>query len=94
MASQSEAQLFVVLARAAELRLGDFNVQGLANTAWALLRLANWTDAWGLLKHISCTGQSSSLTWVQEFGTLVMECEQRGLMDYEMIFSRGMEPCD
>ena len=27
--------LFAVLARAAELRLGDFNVQELANTAWA-----------------------------------------------------------
>ena len=35
MASQSDAQLFAALARAAEWRLGDFNVQDLANTAWA-----------------------------------------------------------
>ena len=35
-ASQQDAQLFAALARAAELRLGDFNMQGLANTAWAL----------------------------------------------------------
>ena len=34
-ASQSDAQLFAVLARAAALRLGDFNVQDLANAAWA-----------------------------------------------------------
>ena len=32
--SQSDAQLFV-LARTAELRLLDFNVQEIANTAWA-----------------------------------------------------------
>ena len=32
-ASQSDAQLFAVLARAAALRLGDFNVQDLANAA-------------------------------------------------------------
>ena len=86
--------MFAALARAAELRLGNFNVQGLANTTWALSRLANWTGAWGLLKHMSCTGQSSSLTWVEEFGTLLMECEQRGLMDYGMKFSQGLELCD
>ena len=34
-ASQQDAQLFAALARAAELRLGDFNVQHLAKTAWA-----------------------------------------------------------
>ena len=34
-ASQPDAQLFAELARAAELRLGDFKVQELANTAWA-----------------------------------------------------------
>ena len=36
IASQSDAKVFSVLARAAERRLGDFNVQELANTAWAL----------------------------------------------------------
>ena len=34
-ASQSDVQLFAVLARTAEWRLGDFKVQALANTAWA-----------------------------------------------------------
>ena len=34
-ASQKDAQPFAALARVAELRLGNFNVQGLANTAWA-----------------------------------------------------------
>ena len=33
--SQSYAQLFAVLARTAELGLGDFSMQDLANTAWA-----------------------------------------------------------
>ena len=33
--SSSNAQVFEALARAAELRLSDFNVQALANTAWA-----------------------------------------------------------
>ena len=35
MASQQDAQLFAALVRVAELRLGDFKVQELANTAWA-----------------------------------------------------------
>ena len=34
-ASQSDAQLFAVLARAAEQRSVDFSMQELANTAWA-----------------------------------------------------------
>ena len=34
-AGQSDALLFMTLARAAERRVGDFNAQGLANTAWA-----------------------------------------------------------
>ena len=34
-ANQEDAQLFAALARLAELRLGDFKVQELANTAWA-----------------------------------------------------------
>ena len=33
--SSSDAQVFAALARAAELRLSDLNVQALANTAWA-----------------------------------------------------------
>ncbi len=33
IASQSDAQLFAALARTAEPRLGDFNVQELANAA-------------------------------------------------------------
>ena len=43
-ASQQDAQLFAVLARAAELRLGDFNEQDLANAAWAFAT-ANLSDA-------------------------------------------------
>ena len=35
MGSQQDAQLFAALARVAELRLGDFNVQELANTVLA-----------------------------------------------------------
>ena len=34
-AGQSDGQLFMVLARAAGWRVGDFNVQELSNTAWA-----------------------------------------------------------
>ena len=34
-ASSLDPQVFAALARAAELRLSDFNVQALANTAWA-----------------------------------------------------------
>ena len=34
-ASQQDAQLLAALARAAELRLGDFKAQDIANTAWA-----------------------------------------------------------
>ena len=40
MASQSDAQLFAALERAAELRLSDFSVQALANTAWAFAMAA------------------------------------------------------
>ena len=36
---QADAQLFMALAREAERRLGDFNPQGLANTAWAFATL-------------------------------------------------------
>ena len=42
--SQSDAQLFAVLARTAELRLLDFNVQEVANTAWAFAT-ASQSDA-------------------------------------------------
>ena len=42
--SQSDAQLFAVLARTAELRLLDFNVQEIANTAWAFAT-ASQSDA-------------------------------------------------
>ena len=34
-ASQPDAELFAAFVRTAERRLGDFNVQNLANTAWA-----------------------------------------------------------
>ena len=34
-AEQSDAELFTVLARAAELRMKDFKAQELANIAWA-----------------------------------------------------------
>merc|ERR1739848_756593 len=40
-ASQREALLFAALAGAAERRLGGFNVQDLANTAWRLRRRAS-----------------------------------------------------
>ena len=36
MAVQPDAQLFMALARMAEQRVGEFNEQDLANTAWAL----------------------------------------------------------
>ena len=36
---QSDAQLFPTLARAAERRVGDFNAQELANTAWAFAKV-------------------------------------------------------
>ena len=39
-AISSDAQVFAALARAAELRLSDFNVQALANTAWAFAMAA------------------------------------------------------
>ena len=39
-ASQQDAQLFAALARVAELHLGDFNVQHLANIAWAFAMAA------------------------------------------------------
>ena len=42
--SQSYEQLFAVLARTAELRLLDFNVQEIANTAWAFAT-ASQSDA-------------------------------------------------
>ena len=32
---QSDEKLFTALARSAEWRVGDFNAQDLANTAWA-----------------------------------------------------------
>ena len=35
----TDAQLFTALAREAERRLGDFDPQGLANTAWAFATL-------------------------------------------------------
>merc|ERR1711937_1062509 len=38
MASQQDAQLFAAMARVAGLSLGDFNVQHLANTAWAFAK--------------------------------------------------------
>ena len=44
MVSQSDAQLFAALGRTAEWRLGDFDVQNLANTAWAFAT-ANQSDA-------------------------------------------------
>ena len=34
-ASHTDAQLFAVLARAADRRVSDFHMQNLANTAWA-----------------------------------------------------------
>jgi len=40
MASQQDTQLIAALARAAELRLSDFSVQALANTAWAFAMAA------------------------------------------------------
>ena len=43
-ASQHDAPLFAALARVAELRLSDFKVQELANTAWAFVT-ANQSDA-------------------------------------------------
>ena len=43
-ANQPDAQLFVALARTAEWRLGDFNVQNLTNTTWAFAT-ANQPDA-------------------------------------------------
>ena len=36
---QADAQLFMALAGEAERRVGDLNLQGLANTAWAFLTL-------------------------------------------------------
>ena len=36
---QADAQLFTALAKEAEQRLGDFNPQVLANTAWAFATL-------------------------------------------------------
>ena len=36
--SQQDTQLFAALARAVELRMGDFKVQDLANTAWAFVK--------------------------------------------------------
>ena len=39
-ASSLDPQVFAALARAAELRLSDFNVQALANTAWAFATAA------------------------------------------------------
>ena len=44
MPNQLDAQLFTTLARAAEWHLGNFNIQGLANTAWAFAT-ASQSDA-------------------------------------------------
>ena len=71
---QPDVQLLAALARVAERRMGDFNAQELANTAWGLSRHANLTIAWGLFKHTSSTGQCFI---PQCIGALLMECEQR-----------------
>ena len=42
-AGQLDAQLFTVLARMAKQRVGNFNSQELANTAWALTDSASCT---------------------------------------------------
>ena len=41
MVCQSDAQLFKALAREVEQRVGDFNQQNLANTAWAFATLGH-----------------------------------------------------
>ena len=87
-AGRLNSRLFKLLARLAEQQADEFSTGARSMMFWALSRHADLTDAWGVFEHMSSTGQGVGL---QCIGTLLMDCEQRGLMGYEIDLAKSFE---
>jgi len=90
--NQSDEKLFTVLARAAERRVGEFNAQGLANTAWAFARGKQFDE--NLLAALArmaeqCAGTQGDFN-VQNFGmTLWALSQHESLNDSWSLFEHA-----
>ena len=88
MAGQPASWLLRTLARAAALQLSEFKSQELAMLLWALSRSESLNDACRLFDQARRIRASFIPLY---FGALLMECEQRELLEHEIAILKGLE---
>eukprot|EP00747_Dinoflagellata_sp_TGD_P058074 gnl/TRDRNA2_/TRDRNA2_150949_c0_seq3.p1 gnl/TRDRNA2_/TRDRNA2_150949_c0~~gnl/TRDRNA2_/TRDRNA2_150949_c0_seq3.p1 ORF type:complete len:191 (-),score=27.63 gnl/TRDRNA2_/TRDRNA2_150949_c0_seq3:116-688(-) len=82
-----EVSLFAALAEAVTQRVREFHKKIFLVTYWALSRYERLRDVWGCFELSRDTVLAMPLCG----GLLLMECEQRGLIQQEISLLRGLE---
>ena len=85
---QSNPSLSMALIRAAEQCTSDFHEHNLHMAMWALSRRECLKGACTVFDHVDCAGISFSPLC---FEALLMECEERGLLEHEVAIVKGLE---
>eukprot|EP00747_Dinoflagellata_sp_TGD_P108134 gnl/TRDRNA2_/TRDRNA2_170322_c18_seq1.p2 gnl/TRDRNA2_/TRDRNA2_170322_c18~~gnl/TRDRNA2_/TRDRNA2_170322_c18_seq1.p2 ORF type:complete len:118 (-),score=19.16 gnl/TRDRNA2_/TRDRNA2_170322_c18_seq1:49-402(-) len=78
----------MTLAREAELRVSVLDAQNQCTILWALSRPASLEDAWRFLDQAKQLGDLGSPLCL---GALLMECEQRVLLEHEIQVAHELE---
>ena len=87
-AAWSDMPLLAVVATATRRALRGFKQDQLRTTFWALSRHESLVEVWSLFEHAMFAGHCFSLRC---YGALLMESEQRELLDRETALLRGLE---
>ena len=68
--------------------MGDLSTEGLGMTLWALSKGKSLKGAWNLFDHMKDSGVSVDLLCSE---SLLMECEQRRLLEQEFALLKRLE---
>eukprot|EP00747_Dinoflagellata_sp_TGD_P095470 gnl/TRDRNA2_/TRDRNA2_166478_c2_seq3.p1 gnl/TRDRNA2_/TRDRNA2_166478_c2~~gnl/TRDRNA2_/TRDRNA2_166478_c2_seq3.p1 ORF type:complete len:445 (-),score=59.94 gnl/TRDRNA2_/TRDRNA2_166478_c2_seq3:34-1368(-) len=89
MAGSPDDRLLANLAATAMRREGDLTMKQLGMMLLALCRCEDLSDAWSLFDHAKAVSGISFAPFC--FEALLMECEQRGLLEHEVAVLQALE---
>merc|ERR1712224_566027 len=82
----------MALARSAERRVGNFDTKSHPMAVWALTRRDRLKDAWNFFGYSKRIGRFlDPVYFVYFINPLLMECEQRVVVEHEIALLKGVE---